>query len=103
MYDRYNIITGYGKEQKFLLPPDAMEWLPKNDIVYAILKIIDLLDLTPFISKYRSDGVGSAFFDPRCMLGIIIYSMIRGEKSSRNPSLLEKQKYKSLCGYLQHL
>ena len=52
MYDRYNIITGYGKEQKFLLPPDAMEWLPKNDIVYAILKIIDLLDLAPFISKF---------------------------------------------------
>jgi len=83
MFKRYNMITGCGKEQTFLLSPNAMEWLPENDIVYAILKILDLLDMTPFISKYRADGSGSAFFDPRCMLGIIIYSMIRGEKSSR--------------------
>lgn len=83
MHNRHNIIKGYGKEQQFLLPVNVMEWLSENDITYAILEILDLLDITPFLSKYREDGKGSAFFDPRIMLGILIYSMVRGEKSSR--------------------
>jgi len=83
MPHRHNIIKGYGNEQQFLLPVNAMEWLSENDITYAILDILSFLDISKFISKYREDGRGSAFFDPRVMLGILIYSMIRGEKSSR--------------------
>lgn len=79
----YNIIKGYGNEQQFLLPVNAMEWLSENDVTHAILEILSYLDINQFISKYREDGRGSAFFDPRAMLGILIYSMIRGEKSSR--------------------
>jgi len=83
MSHRYNMIRGYGNEQQFLLPVNAMDWLSENDITYGILEILSILDISPFINKYRDDGRGSAFFDPRSMLGIIIYSMIRGEKSSR--------------------
>jgi transposase len=83
MPHRHNMIKGCGNEQQFLLPVNAMEWLSENDITYAILEILSFLDISQFINKYREDGRGSAFFDPRAMLGIIIYSMIRGEKSSR--------------------
>jgi len=83
MPNLYNMIRGCGADQQFLLPQNPKDWLPKGDIVYSILKIINLLNMSPSISKYRSNGIGSAFFDPRCMLGIILYSMIRGEKSSR--------------------
>lgn len=83
MPHRHNMIKGYGNEQRFLLPVNAMEWLSENDITYAILEILSFLDISKFINKYREDGRGSAFFDPRAMLGILIYSMIRGEKSSR--------------------
>jgi len=83
MFRHPNIIKGVATEQQFLFPVDVREWLPKNDVVYVILAILDLLDLSDFHSKYRSDGIGSAFYDPRSMLGIIIYAMIRGEQSSR--------------------
>ena len=83
MVNRLNIIKGVAKEQQYLLPVNVMEWLPENDVVYVILAILEMLDLSSFIAKYRSDGVGSAFYDPRCMLGIVIYAMIRGEHSSR--------------------
>ena len=83
MFARHNIIKGFEKEQLYLFPVNVLEWLPENDVVYVILSILDLLDLSGFLSKYRSDGVGSAFYNPRSMLGIIIYAMIRGEPSSR--------------------
>jgi len=83
MFNRHNIIKGFEKEQLYLFPVNVMEWLPENDVVYVILAILDLLDLSGFLSKHRSDGVGSAFYNPRSMLGIIIYAMIRGEPSSR--------------------
>ena len=83
MFTRHNIIKGFEKEQLYLFPVNVLEWLPENDVVYVILSILDLLDLSGFLSKYRSDGVGSAFYNPRSMLGIIIYAMIRGEPSSR--------------------
>ena len=83
MFKGHNIIKGIEKEQLYLFPVNVMEWLPENDVVYVILSILDLLDLSGFLSKYRSDGVGSAFYNPRSMLGIIIYAMIRGEPSSR--------------------
>lgn len=83
MPTRHNMIKGCGTEQQFLLPVNAMEWLSENDITYAILEILSYLDITTFLTKYREDGRGSAFFDPRAMLGILVYSMIRGEKSSR--------------------
>jgi transposase len=83
MFKHHNIIKGVGKEQRFLLPIDVMEWLPDQDVVYVILQILDLLDFSTFLSKHRSDGVGSAFYNPRSMLGILIYAMIRGEQSSR--------------------
>lgn len=83
MTHRHNMIKGCGNEQQFLLPVNCMEWLSENDITYAILEILAALDISQFLSKYREDGRGSAFFDPRSMLGILIYSMIRGEKSSR--------------------
>jgi len=83
VFKRINIIKGIEPEQQFLLPIDVRDWLPEDDIVYMIQSVLGLLDFSSFLSKYRSDGVGSAFYDPRCMLGIIIYAMIRGEQSSR--------------------
>lgn len=83
MFTHHNIIKGVDKEQQFLFPVNVREWLPENDVVHVILAILDLLDLSAFLSRYRSDGVGSAFYNPRSMLGIIIYAMIRGEQSSR--------------------
>lgn len=83
MFNRHNIIKGFEKEQLYLFPVNVMEWLPENDVVYVILAILDLLDLSVFLSQHRSDGVGSAFYDPRSMLGVLIYAMIRGEQSSR--------------------
>ncbi|WP_158498124.1 hypothetical protein [Methanospirillum hungatei] len=48
------MIRGYGNEQQFLLPVNAMDWLSENDITYGILEILSILDISlPFADLIR--------------------------------------------------
>ena len=63
------------------------EWLSDDDVVYAITDTLPLLDLSDFYTEYRKDGIGGSFYDPICMLGILMYALVRGERSSRKIEL----------------
>jgi len=67
---RQNIIKGTDIHQQLLLPIDMTEWLPDDDVVYAITDTLAVLDLSDFYSAYREDGIGGSFYDPVSMLGI---------------------------------
>lgn len=84
---RQNIIKGTDIHQQLLLPIDMTEWLPDDDVVYAITDTLAVLDLSDFYSAYREDGIGGSFYDPVSMLGIIMYATVRGERSSRKIEL----------------
>ncbi len=83
MFKHHNIIKGTPTDQQFILPVNVLKWLHEKDVVYLLLSILEVFNIESFLSKHRADGVGSAFYNPRSMLGILMYAMIRGEKSSR--------------------
>ena len=78
----YNIKT-YNHNQPFLLPPTLQEWLPEKELAWFILEIVGQLDLSAFYKRYRLDGQGSAAYDPKIMVTLLIYAYCLGERSSR--------------------
>ena len=78
-----NIKRGISADQNLLIPIDPSQWLKEDNFIYILTSLLELLDLSKFFSKYRSDGIGASFYHPKNMLGIILYSISRGEYSSR--------------------
>jgi transposase len=71
------------RDQVFLLPPDVRDWLPADHLVWFVLDTLEALDLTEFEAGRRRGGVGAAGYDPRMLLGLLIYAYCRGVRSSR--------------------
>lgn len=71
------------RDQMFLLPPSLRDWLPENHVVWMIIDIINEMDLTPYLEKYRDDGFGHVAYHPAMMIGLLLYSYCMGERSSR--------------------
>jgi transposase len=67
----------------FLLPPDMSEWLPKDHIAYFLIEVVDTLDLSAFLSKFREDGAGATAYHPKVLLGVLLYAYCHGLRSSR--------------------
>jgi transposase len=87
------------RDQVFLLPPDMRDWLPGDHLVWFILDVIKTLDVSAFEVSRRRGGVGAAGYDPRMLLGLLVYSYCRGVRSSRQ---IERQchtdiAFKVLC------
>jgi transposase len=77
-----NFVTGE-RDQLFLLPPDAREWLPGRHLAWAVLEAAGELDLAPFTAWYRADGQGRPAYHPRLMAGLVMYCYGKGARSSR--------------------
>jgi transposase len=74
---------GCDRDQPFLLPPDLREWLPEGHLAWFILDVVDQLDLSPFYQVHRADGRGHPAYDPKLLLGILLYGYCLGVRSSR--------------------
>ena len=71
------------RDQTFLMPPDMREWLPADHLVWFMLDTIEVLDTSDFGRCRRRGGVGAAGYDPRMLLGLLVYAYCRGIRSSR--------------------
>ena len=71
------------REQGYLLPPDVRDWLPEDHLARFVIQVVEQLDLDGFYRAYREDGHGRAAYDPRMMVGLILYAYATGERSSR--------------------
>jgi transposase len=78
----YNFL-GCDRDQPFLLPPDLRDWLPAGHLAWFILDVVDQLDLQPFYRQYRDDGHGHPAYDPKLLLGVLLYGYCSGVRSSR--------------------
>jgi transposase len=78
----YNFLRG-DRDQPFLLPPDLRDWLPADHLAWFILDVVDQLDLHPFLAAYRADGHGHPAYDPKTLLGVLLYAYAIGVRSSR--------------------
>ncbi len=71
------------RAQSMLLPPDLMDWVPEDHVVWSILGVVEQLDLSAFYGAYRANGQGRAAYEPSMMVALLIYSYARGNRSSR--------------------
>ena len=71
------------RRQRFLLPVDMLDWLPKDDIVHLIVEAVDLMDLSGFEATCKVGQAGQAPFAPRVLLALLIYAYAHGVRSSR--------------------
>jgi len=71
------------RNQVYLLPPSLTDWLPEDHLAWFVLDAVEQIDLSPFYTKYRTDGVGNSAFHPSMMATLLIYSYCTGERSSR--------------------
>jgi transposase len=78
----YNFLRG-DRDQPFLLPPDLRDWLPAGHLAWFILDVVDQLDLDPFLAAYRADGHGHPAYEPKTLLGVLLYAYATGVRSSR--------------------
>jgi transposase len=78
----YNFLRG-DRDQPFLLPPDLRDWLPADHLAWFVLDVVNQLDLGPFLRRYRADGHGHPAYDPKMLLGVLLYAYAIGVRSSR--------------------
>jgi transposase len=78
----YNFLRG-DRDQPFLLPPDLRDWLPADHLAWFVRDVVDQLDLQPFLRAYRADGHGHPAYDPKTLLGVLLYAYAIGVRSSR--------------------
>jgi transposase len=78
----YNFPRG-DRDQLFLLPPDLRDWLPDDHLAWFVLDVVDQLDLAAFLRAYRADGHGHPAYDPKTLLGVLLYAYATGMRSSR--------------------
>lgn len=78
----YNFLSG-NRDQPFLLPPDLRDWLPQGHLAWFICDVVDQLDLASFYRAHRDDGHGHPAYDPKTLLGVLLYGYCIGVRSSR--------------------
>jgi transposase len=71
------------RDQPFLLPPDLRDWLPQDHLAWFILDVVEQLDLGVFLRAYRADGHGHPAYDPKALLGVLLYGYATRVRSSR--------------------
>jgi transposase len=78
----YNFLQAE-RDQPFLLPPDLRDWLPKDHLAWFVLDVVDQLDLAEADRAHRDDGHGHPAYDPKLLLGVLLYGYCLGVRSSR--------------------
>jgi len=69
------------RDTAFLLPPAVDEWLPERHLARFVVEVVDQLDLSAMVKRYR--GAGSASYHPAMLLALLIYGYATGVFSSR--------------------
>ena len=80
------------RRQPFLMPPDLRDWVPENDLVHFIIEAVERVDMKKF--AVNSTGSGSAQYDPRMMLALIIYCYANRIFASRK---IEQATHLNVC------
>lgn len=83
----------YEPDQLFLLPPDLRQWLAEGDLVYFIIDVVNELNLDPIYDSYDNSSGGQPAYNPRMMVGLLLYAYCVGKPSSRK---IEQATYHSI-------
>ena len=58
---------GCDRGQAMLMPPDLLDWVAEDHVVWSILGTVDQMDLTAFYGAYRENGRARAADEPSMM------------------------------------
>jgi transposase len=86
-----NFITT-NRSQAYLLPPSLEDWLPEEHLAKFVVEVVDQLDLSAIVGKYR--GRGSEAHHPSILIALLIYGYSTGVFSSRK---IEQATYDSVA------
>lgn len=65
------------------MPVSLKEWLPEKHLAWFIQDAVETINISKFYRRYRKDGWGSAAYDPRMMVSLLLYAYCLGVRSSR--------------------
>ena len=71
----------YSVGQISLLPPSLEELIPEDHLVRVVNQMVDQIDLSPLLLKYKGGGASS--YHPRMMLKVLVYAYSEKTYSSR--------------------
>jgi transposase len=81
----------FSRDQAFLLPRDAKDWLPEEDVAHVVVAAVERVPLGAF--AVRPIPGGKAQDHPRLTLALLIYSYANGIFSSRR---IERATYRDI-------
>ena len=87
------------RDQEFLLPPNMIDWLPEDHLVWFVIEVVEQLDTTAFHANRKLGGAGRQAYDPDMLLALLIYAYASGQRSSRRIEQLcsEHVAFRVLC------
>jgi transposase len=71
------------RDQISLMPPSLQEWLPEKGLAWFLIDVVEQFDLGEYYRKYREDGRGQSWYDPKMMVALLLYAYSNGIRSSR--------------------
>lgn len=71
----------YNQNQSMLLPPNIIDWVPKDHICFIISDVVDKLNIDCVEKTYSDQGASA--YNPRMLIKLIFYSYAKGIRSSR--------------------
>ncbi len=60
-----------------MMPPDLLDWVPVDHVVWSILGAVEQMDLTAFCGVYRENGQGRAAYDRLSSGGRVVAVRVR--------------------------
>lgn len=73
----------YEPDQMFLMPISMRDWLPADHLAYFISDVVDEMDLSAIIKRYKDEDRGYPPYHPVMMVKILLYAYCIGVPSSR--------------------
>jgi len=73
----------YEPDQMFLMPVSMREWLPTNHLTYFISDLVEELDLSAIVKRYKNEDRGYPPYHPVMMVKVLLYAYCIGVPSSR--------------------
>ena len=73
----------YEPDQIFLMPTSMRAWLPADHLAYFISDVVEQLDLSAIMERYRGEERGYPPYHPEMMVKVLLYAYCVGVPSSR--------------------
>jgi transposase len=72
----------YDPDQMLLMPPSLADWVPEDHLARFVRDVVEALDLSTIEEAYTEER-GYPPYDPRMMVGVLLYAYCTGTYSAR--------------------